>query len=115
MNTAIHAPRERTDRPPGRWTPLLLGLAGVAAAPVIGLVLRGVRAVTGPVGSVPALSPGMFGVLAALGLSLAGVAVGVRALRRGVRGGVIWTGTLVSGAVLLLWAAFAVAEVVFPH
>jgi uncharacterized membrane protein HdeD (DUF308 family) len=115
MSGTVHTTQARSDHAPGRWTPLLFGLAGALAAPVVGVALRGVRALTGPAGSVPSLSPGMLGVVAAIGLAAAGLVLGVRALRRGVRGGAAWSGTVLSGLVLLLWGLFAVAEVAFPH
>lgn len=115
MSSAIRTPTARPDQGRRTWVPLLLGLGGAAAAPVVGVVLRGVRALSAPEGSVPSMSPGMSGVLVALGLSLAGLVAGVRALREGARGGLVWAGTVVSGLVLLLWGAIVVAEVVVPH
>lgn len=101
---------------PSPWLPLWLALAALLATPVVGLLMRLVRAATDPgTGRGGGVSPGMLGVAATVLVAGAGVWVALRELRHGTRSWPVWTGLVVSAVLLLLWLAFAAGELLFPH
>jgi flagellar biosynthesis protein FliQ len=114
MNTHV----VRTDRRTASespWLPLWIALAALLATPVVGLLMRIVRAVLDSRTWAGGFSPGMIGVAATVLVAGAGVWVALRDLRRGTRSWPVWTGLVVSGLVLLFWVAFSVAEIASPH
>ncbi|HSF97107.1 MAG TPA: hypothetical protein VLA55_00330 [Ornithinibacter sp.] len=112
----IENPRTTPATPLGRWTPLALAVGGLVIAPLIGGALRLLRATLDPVSAnASGPSPGMLGVSASLLLAGAGLVTGIRALRADARTWPVWLGTLVSGAITLLWVVFVLAEILVPH
>lgn len=98
------------------WAPLALAVGSVLALPLVGRLLRLLRATLDPVSvNASGPSPGMLGVAASLLLAAAGLAVGIRALRANTRTWLVWLGTLASGAVTLAWVLFVLGEVLVPH
>jgi hypothetical protein len=112
----IENPRTTAATPHGRWTPLALAVGSVVVAPLVGVALRVLRATVDPVSvNASGPSPGMLGVAASLLLAAAGLVTGIRALRAGSGSWPVWTGTVVSGAITLFWAAFVLGEILVPH
>ena len=114
MNTHV----VRTD-PPATPThsprlPLWIALAALLAGPVVGVLMRMVRAVADP-GTGGGPSPGMLGVASTVLLAGAGVWVAVRELRSGARSWPVWSGLALSGLLVLFWVAFALGEGLYPH
>lgn len=115
MNTHV----VRTDPPTtpthSPWLPLWIALGALVAGPVVGLLMRIVRAVADPGSGGAGPSPGMLGVATTVLVAGAGVWVAVRELRRGARSWPVWTGLVVSGLLVVFWVAFSLGELLFPH
>jgi RsiW-degrading membrane proteinase PrsW (M82 family) len=98
----------------GRWRSLLLGLAAVAAFPVVFLLLRLAMPLLGGRDAFWGTSPATVAVAVSIAVGGVGLVYGLRALTHHERSWRVWSGTLLSGLVACGWIAFALAQGISP-